>query len=569
MIKTTGHNANNIALADLISDDADGDGGPDWQNAEAAEVESEFWMLQTNTGANAAKEELIGKGDDMGDGSETVTRRYEFYKYAAAPNTIDEENGEAMCDEVNPTTDLTDPMYLHGIGTDIEVAEAGGGKHTVNCEAQVVVGDYIGAQMAGFDAAMPLGLIDNLQDGELFVDYVPRTVVVGGNSPYTILLTSGSLPTGLTLDDYTDPASGDTAPGVLFGTPSAAGIFNFTVQATDANGDVVSKAYTLNVAGGVVQYQLTVSMDGSGSGTVTGNGIDCGVTCDVLLDDGTAVSLSAAPASDSVFTGWSGDCSGTGTCDTTMSADQNVTATFALQQYSLTVSKAGSGTGTVTGNGIDCGATCGVSLDTGTLVSLTATPAIGSVFTGWSGDCSGTGTCDTTMSAARNVTATFALQQYSLTVSKAGSGTGTVTGNGINCGATCGVSLNTGTAVSLTAAPASGSVFTGWSGDCSGTGTCDTTMSAARSVTATFVLATQQYTLTVTHIGSGTVTSSPKGINCGKQCSHAYKLNTSVTLTAKPKNKHLFLGWSGACSGTNLSCTVPITGNTTVNAMFD
>jgi hypothetical protein len=166
------------------------------------------------------------------------------------------------------------------------------------------------------------------------------------------------------------------------------------------------------------------------------------------------------------------------------------------------------------------------------------------------------------------VTATFT-QQYQLTVGKAGGGSGTVSGNGIDCGATCGVVLDTGTAVSLTATPAIGSVFTGWSGDCSGTGTCATTMSAARNVTATFAPANQQYTLTVVKTGLGTVTSSPKGINCGTQCAKSFTVGTSVTLTAKPARKRLFLGWSGACSGTALTCSVPMTGNKSVSAVFN
>jgi hypothetical protein len=57
---------------------------------------------------------------------------------------------------------------------------------------------------------------------------------------------------------------------------------------------------------------------------------------------------------------------------------------------------------------------------------------------------------------------------------------------GISCGATCSASFASGTAVTLTAAAASGSTFTGWSGACSGTGACTVTMSAAQSVTATF-----------------------------------------------------------------------------------
>ena len=77
---------------------------------------------------------------------------------------------------------------------------------------------------------------------------------------------------------------------------------------------------------------------------------------------------------------------------------------------------------------------------------------------------------------------------YALSVAKGGSGSGTVTSNpsGINCGSTCSASYASGTTVTLTAAPASGSTFAGWSGACTGTGTCIASMTADRSVTATF-----------------------------------------------------------------------------------
>jgi List-Bact-rpt repeat protein len=82
---------------------------------------------------------------------------------------------------------------------------------------------------------------------------------------------------------------------------------------------------------------------------------------------------------------------------------------------------------------------------------------------------------------------------------------------------------------------------------------------------------TRQYTLSVTDTGSGTVTSSPKGINCGKQCSKTFKVGTSVTLTAKPAKKHSFLGWTGACasSGASLTCTVPMLSDQSVGATFN
>jgi hypothetical protein len=76
---------------------------------------------------------------------------------------------------------------------------------------------------------------------------------------------------------------------------------------------------------------LTISRSGTGAGTVTSDplGIDCGTTCSSAFIQDSKVTLTATPASGSVFTGWSGaGCSGTGTCQVTMSADQSVEAVF-------------------------------------------------------------------------------------------------------------------------------------------------------------------------------------------------------------------------------------------------
>src|SRR5205814_7153823 len=131
----------------------------------------------------------------------------------------------------------------------------------------------------------------------------------------------------------------------------------------------------------------------------------------------------------------------------------------------LSVILGGTGSDTVTSNppGIDCGATCSASFDSGTFVTLTATPATGSTFTGWSGGgCFGTGTCSVTLNAATTVAATFSRQTVSLTSNRAGTGRGTVTSDppGIDCGATCSASFDSGTFVMLTATPASGSTLT-------------------------------------------------------------------------------------------------------------
>jgi len=87
-----------------------------------------------------------------------------------------------------------------------------------------------------------------------------------------------------------------------------------------------------------------------------------------------------------------------------------------------------------------------------------------------------------------------------LTVAKAGAGSGTVTGapSGIDCGSTCSASFNAGTQVTLTAAAASGSTFTGWSGGgCSGPGACTVTLNNDTAITATFLITVE------THAGTG------------------------------------------------------------------
>jgi hypothetical protein len=163
-------------------------------------------------------------------------------------------------------------------------------------------------------------------------------------------------------------------------------------------------------------YTLSISKSGTGTGTVKGTGIDCGIDCSEPFYAGTQVSLTAAADANSVFTGWSGACSGTtNPCMVTMEANVAVTATFTATgephgPYTLSISKSGTGTGTVKGPGIDCGTDCSEPFMAGTQVSLTATADATSVFTGWSGACTGTtNPCTVTMDENKAVTPGFAI----------------------------------------------------------------------------------------------------------------------------------------------------------------
>ncbi len=164
--------------------------------------------------------------------------------------------------------------------------------------------------------------------------------------------------------------------------------------------------------------------------------------------------------------------------------------TYEVLDHPLSVSTSGTGAGTV-----ECGTgggphPCAAEYPEATVVKLTASPAAGSEFIGWTGaGCSGSGACEVTMSAARSVDARFDLAavppkpEYSLTVNKTGPGSGSVSCNG----GTCASKYPEGTIVTLSANADSGSSFYGWTGaGCSGSGNCVVTMNGDVTVTAAF-----------------------------------------------------------------------------------
>jgi hypothetical protein len=318
---------------------------------------------------------------------------------------------------------------------------------------------------------------------------------------------------------------------------------------------------------------LAVSKTGTGSGSVTSApaGIDCGSTCEAGFAEGKSVTLTATPDASSTFTSWSGDCSGTGPCVITMTESSEVSATFTLKSYNLTVQKAGNGSGGVTGAPAN-------PIVYGTVVTLTASADPGSTFAGWSGACSGTGACVVIMTQARSVTATFTLippnPTYTLTVNTDGDGTGSVTGAPAN-------PIAQGTVVTLTAQAASGSEFTGWSGDCTGTALCVLTMTSAKTVTATFTLqgggvdvevniapAGPGGTVTVELVSeTGQAGAANMPVRIG-QTDDTYPVGTVLRLTATPWLGYSFDGWGGDASGTQNPLEVTVSVAVSITAAF-
>jgi len=339
--------------------------------------------------------------------------------------------------------------------------------------AVLLLGAIVVGHRDAFAGQLTLTWVDNSTD-ETGFSVERRT---GATGPFAEIAVLGPGATALTDRDLADATT-----------------YCYRVRAFNT---AVYSDYSNEACGSTPQmFGLAVVKMGGGNGRVlsTPSGISCGASCSGTYASGTVVSLSAAPGASSLFTGWSGACTGTAPCTVKMNSAAVVTAAFDAS-VALSVSKTGTGNGKVKSApaGIKCGATCSATYAASTPVTLTAVAAAGHVFSGWNGGgCAGTGGCTVTLSAATTVTAAFDAVSYTLSVSKVGTGIGKVVSApaGIKCGHTCSASYPATTAVTLTPKPGAGYVFAGWSGGgCTGTGPCTVTLSAATAVTAAFSVA--------------------------------------------------------------------------------
>ena len=222
------------------------------------------------------------------------------------------------------------------------------------------------------------------------------------------------------------------------------------------------------------------------------------------------------------------------------------------QTFLLSISYQGSGTVISKPPGITCGDKCSAEFPRDASVRLQANAASGYAFTRWNGDpdCSdGSVTLNSNKSCVAVFTANVNQNPKLLInvvgkVTTAGTGSGSVTSNpiGIDCGATCAADFSKGATVALTAAPGSGSVFSGWSGDpdCS-----DGVVTMNRNKTCTATFAANASTVNIGIKGKGRVIGHPGSIDCATDCSVSFAAPTRIILRAVPLLGSTFVGWSG------------------------
>jgi uncharacterized repeat protein (TIGR02543 family) len=285
------------------------------------------------------------------------------------------------------------------------------------------------------------------------------------------------------------------------------------------------------------EFILSVTLDGSGSVTKNPN--------QATYAYGTVVQLTATASAGWTFGSWTGNLSGsTNPSSITMTGNKSVTAHFTQNQYTLTITIDGSGSVTKNPNQ--------ATYTYGQVVTLTAVPVTGWAFSSWTGDLTGSQNPNSiTMNGNKAVTAHFTQNQYTLTVTIDGSGSVTKNPNQ--------ATYSYGTVVQLTATASAGWTFGSWTGNLSGsTNPSSITMTGNKSVTAHFTQ--NQYTLTITVDGSGSVTKNPNKAT--------YTYGEVVTLTAVPSSGWMFSSWTGNLTGSQNPKTITMDGNKVVSAHF-
>ena len=358
------------------------------------------------------------------------------------------------------------------------------------------------------------------------------------------------------------------------------------------NNDSDENPFNLTLTAEVTEltYTVTVNKTGTGSGTVSGGG---------SYQEGTSVTLTATPNSDSKFTGWSSGCSSS----FTITGDKTCTATFTKKDTTPTtppppplpptmklfVELAGTGTGIFELSPRpkekvcpdDESEECHYTYNTATRVTITAISDKSSTFEYWSGNSScrkGSktstgGEVDIYLISSLTCNINFKLKPQKLMLNYEGDGNGTVTvspdrGTETNCSQDKCIIFDGTKDITLTPEPDQYSQFDEWTGhdDCIDDGEIvQLELISNKLCNAHFsLLPIYQVTVNKTGNGTGTILQEPTGKNCvDNTCEYAE--GNEITLTAQPDAiSSTFAGWNDSCEAGNLT----ITSDTTCTATF-
>jgi uncharacterized repeat protein (TIGR02543 family) len=319
--------------------------------------------------------------------------------------------------------------------------------------------------------------------------------------------------------------------------------WSFAGWSGDATGSVNPRTVivtgNMEITATFVQDEYSLQVDVVGDGTVERS------PDQLVYHYGDQIRLLAIAAPGWTFRQWGGDLAGVENPVTvTVTSDLAITATFDESGHTLTV--------LVVGQGMVRRNPDQDTYRLGDEVILTAVPAPGWAFAGWSGDLTGIANPRVlTVTRDHEVTATFSAIEYRLEIQTSGSGQ--VSRSPAQA------TYRYGDQVTLMATAAVGWSFLGWGGDASGSeNPKKITITRDTSVTAAF--GQDAYTLVIQVVGAGSVQRDPLRAT--------YRYGDRVKLSASTGEGWHFVGWTGDASGTENPKTITMTGNTRITATF-
>ena len=325
---------------------------------------------------------------------------------------------------------------------------------------------------------------------------------------------------------------------VDWGTKTVTGLgegTNYTFTAKARNGVNQETAMGPGGSGETTHAPRTLTYNAGPNGSITGD------TPQTVSYGGSGSAVTAVPATGYHFAGWSDGSMENPRTDSNVTVDITVTANFAINQYMLTYN-AGA-------NGSISGETPQTVNHNGAGSTVVAVPETGYHFVLWSDGVLTAARTDTNVTANITVTASFAINQYTLTYTAGANGS--ITGPSpqrVDHGSD---------GAEVTAVPAAGYHFVQWSDASTANPRTDTNVTANITVTAQFAINT--YTLTYNADTRGSITGdSPQTVNHGSDGSE---------VTAVPDTGYHFIQWSDA-STANPRTDTNVTADITVTASF-